>query len=90
MVVEQHADSHAAVSRSLQCFEEQEAGEILLPDVVLRIDRTIRGIDQVRSSRECIEPVRQREHSGFRGPALQAWSNRASESRARHSTVLVS
>ena len=63
VVVEQHADAHAAICRSLQCFAEQDAGEILLPDVVLHIDGTIGGVDQQSPSRKCIDPIRQRDDS---------------------------
>ena len=39
VVVEQQPDPHAAIGRALQCVEEEDAGEVAVPDVVLRVDR---------------------------------------------------
>src|SRR3546814_7567427 len=45
-VVEQEADTHAALGRPAQLIQHDQPGGVALPDVVLDIDRRLGGTDQ--------------------------------------------
>jgi hypothetical protein len=64
VVVEQQAHAHAAVGGLAQFFEQQGAGEIVAPDVILDVQRTLGAAHERHARGEGVERVRKRVDAG--------------------------
>lgn len=64
VVVEQQPHPHAAVGRSAQGAEQQRAGLVVVPDVVLHVERALGGARKQHARSERVEPVGQRMDAG--------------------------
>ena len=64
-VVEQQAHAHAALRRAPQRLEEQQAGLVAVPDVVLRVDRPLRLGGEQHAGSEREPGLGQRVHAGL-------------------------
>ena len=51
-VVQQQAHTHAAIGGFMEFFEQQGAGQVVAPDVVLDVQRALRRADQIHASRK--------------------------------------
>ena len=69
VVVQQQPHLHAAPGRLQQRAEQQASRHIVLPDVILHIQRALRFAHQQIAGRESVEPVRQRMNAAQAGVA---------------------
>ena len=74
VVVEQQPDAHAAIGRAAHRREQQRAGNVVAPDVVLEIERALRGIREQHAGSERVAPVAQLDDA--RLPRMQPRARR--------------
>ena len=78
VVVEQEADTHAAVGGAAHRCEQQHAGHVFSPDVVLDIERALGLVGKQHAGGECIAAVAQLDDSGLARMLPRARRDRAS------------
>ena len=78
-LVVKEADKHAAVGGPADRGEQQHAGHVLAPDVVLEIERTFGGIRQQHAGCECIATVAQLDDAGLPRVKPRTGRDRAAE-----------
>ena len=59
-IVDQQAHAHAAIGCAKQMFQQQAAGDVVVPDVVLHVQAALRGLGQHEACDEGIHAARQR------------------------------
>ncbi|MCY1295647.1 hypothetical protein D9M70_449960 [compost metagenome] len=83
VVVEQQAHAHAAVGGLVQRLQQQRAGQVVAPDVVLHVERALRRACQVDARGEGGLGVVQRVDAAEPGLAGQRGRDRAAQRRGR-------
>jgi len=77
VVVEQQPHAHAPLGRPPQGLEQQVAGRVAVPDVVLHVERPLRMLGQQRTRREGVDRSRHRMDAGHAGLGSRQRANRS-------------
>jgi hypothetical protein len=72
---EESANTHAAIGGPAQRREQQRAGHVVAPDVVLKIERAFGDISQQHAGRECFTTVAQLDDSRLPRMLARAWGD---------------
>ena len=64
-VVQQHSHPHTPIGRVQHMLQQDLTGKILVPEKVLKVQRTLCALDQNRTDIECIDAVNQWNHARF-------------------------
>jgi hypothetical protein len=76
-IVEQQAHAHAAVGGAEQPLDQNLAGQVLVPDVILHIEAALRLIRQNQPRGQSIARVRKRVEAGLSRMRDDAWPHRS-------------
>lgn len=92
VVIEQEPDAHTTIGRATQRVEEQTPREIVMPDVVLHVERLLGRLGKMIASAECISAVAERYDARPPRMCRDEWQHGLGEPRfrgvARERTVI--
>ena len=63
VVVEQQPHTHATIGGAVERLEQQRSGHVVVPDVVLHVQRMLGGTGEQHACREGVETFLQGEHA---------------------------
>ena len=83
IVVQKKADTNAAIRRRVQSLEQKRTGHVVLPDVILNIQRPLRECGQKRTRGKGVARILQRIDSGESGMRFNQRRDGLPDSRSR-------
>lgn len=79
MIVQQEAHANPAIGGGAELLKEKRPRKIVSPNVVLKVQRAVRGAGQEDAGRECRARIEEGMNAAQPGVGAHGWGKRASE-----------